>query len=83
LDNLKVVVHSFVMAGVDDPDLFAAEPLINWEQSEKGRWVLEHASDIPVWTRSISEDMFGWKYTITAEFEQSALTEWMLKYGSD
>jgi len=71
------------MGDVEDPDLFAAGPLIDFEKSDKGRWVLEHATDIPVWTRHVSENHYGWLYTITAEFEEAALTEWLLKYGND
>lgn len=80
---MKVVVHKFKLSDVDDPDLYAAEPLCKFEQSEKGKWVLEHASDIPIWTRI--PDGFGWgyEYQITAVFEEAALTEWLLKYGND
>ena len=80
---MKIVVHEFRMGDVEDPDLFAAGPLIDFENSDKGRWVLEHATDIPVWTRHVDPGYMGWLYTITADFEEAALTEWMLKYGTD
>jgi hypothetical protein len=66
---------------VEDPDLFAAEPLMKFEKSEKGKWVLEHSKTIPVWKRVAEFGNWGWTYVITAEFEDAALTEWILKYG--
>jgi len=79
----SVIVHQFVIGDVEDPDLYAAEPMIQFEKSPKGIWVLEHALDIPVWTKRGHNEYFGWIYTITAEFEEAALTEWMLRYGDD
>jgi hypothetical protein len=38
-----VVVHNFPMGDVEDPDLYAASPLYEWQQSEAGAWVMAHA----------------------------------------
>ena len=38
-----VVVHEFPMGDVEDPDLYAAQPLWDWQNSEAGAWVMEHA----------------------------------------
>ena len=32
----NVTVHQFTMGDVDDPQLYAAEPLLNWQNSESG-----------------------------------------------
>jgi len=37
-----IVVHEFLMGDVEDPDLYAADPLIKWEQSEIGQWVMKN-----------------------------------------
>ena len=47
----KTVVHRFRMGDVDDPDLYAAEPLWKWQQSEMGQWVMTRAIDTPEWHR--------------------------------
>jgi hypothetical protein len=31
-----VVVHEFTMGDVEDPDIYAAEPLLAWQKSEAG-----------------------------------------------
>jgi hypothetical protein len=76
-----VVVHEFQMGDVEDPDLWAAEPLINWEKSDKGQWVIKNACDTPTWHRSADPMTMGYKYRITAKLTGPALTEWLLRYG--
>ena len=41
------IVHEFSLSDVDDPDLLAAEPIWNWQQSDSGKWVMENAYDKP------------------------------------
>ena len=79
----KVVVHTFKMADVEDPDIYAYGPLKEFEDSPKGIWVLENATDTPIWTRQPDNEGWGWTFKITATFNGPALTEWILKYGND
>jgi hypothetical protein len=77
-----VVVHSFTMGDVDDPDLYAAEPLINWEKSEVGQWVMANAVETPSWHRMADPYNYGYSYQIRAKFKGAVLTEWLLRYGN-
>ena len=43
----EIVVHEFTMGDVDDPDLYAGEPLWQWQQSEEGQWIMDHAVETP------------------------------------
>jgi hypothetical protein len=47
-----VKVHEFNMGDVEDPDLYAAQPLYEWQQSEQGKWIMEHAVEPPFWHRT-------------------------------
>jgi hypothetical protein len=76
-----IVVHEFSMGDVDDPDLYAAEPLIEWEKSDKGQWVMKNSCDTPTWHRMADPVSYGYKYRITAKFMGPALTEMLLRYG--
>jgi len=76
-----VVVHEFSIGDVDDPDLYAAEPLIEWEKSERGQWVMKNAYDTPTWHRMADQALFGYRYRITAKLTGPELTEWLLRYG--
>ena len=74
-----VVVHEFLMSDVEDPDLHAAEPLLAWEKSEQGQWVMNNACDTPTWHRSADPMTYGYRYRITAKLMGPALTEWLLR----
>lgn len=75
-----IVVHRFMMGDVEDPDLYAAEPLMQWEHSDIGQWVIKNAEEVPEWFRLADPTTFGYKYEIRAKLMGPALTEWILKY---
>jgi len=79
----KVVVHRFYLSDVEDPDLYAAQPMWDWKQSEQGKFVMEHAVGEPEWHRQISYETFGYQYAITAELEAKKLSEFYLRWGKD
>ena len=79
----KVVVHRFKVSDVDDPDLYAAEPIYKWEKSEQGQFVMKHAIDKPVWHRHLNHSLYGYQYAIVAELEMKKLSEFYLRWGND
>ena len=81
-ESRRVVVHSFAVDDVEDPELWAAEPIHKWENSEQGQWVVANAAETPVWHRNIDHATYSHNYAITAVLAGSKLTEWLLRYGS-
>jgi hypothetical protein len=77
-----VVVYSFRMSDVEDPDLMAAQPLYNWQTSEEGAWIMDHAVDQPVWHRLHDVSLMGWQYVIKAKLTAKDYTFWTLKWGT-
>jgi len=77
----KVVVHRFMMGDVDDPDIYAAQPLWEWQQSEMGKWVMERAVDTPEWHRHVDHTTYGYQYAIVAKMKDVDYTFWTLKWG--
>jgi hypothetical protein len=78
----KVVVHKFDLADVEDPDLYAAGPLFDWERSEAGQFVMKYAADKPEWHRHMDPMFMGYRYIIMAELESKKLSEFYLRWGS-
>jgi len=78
-----VVVHRFLMGDVEDPDLYAAEPLLEWQTSEMGKWVLEKSVDIPEWHRQIDPMQYHTQYAVVAKLKDVDYTFWTLKWGND
>jgi hypothetical protein len=79
----KIVVHKFDLSDVDDPDIYAAGPMFEWERSEAGQFVFKHAVDAPEWHRHMDPMFMGYRYIITAELEKKKLSEFYLKWGKD
>lgn len=79
----KVVVYKFSMGDVEDPDLYAAQPMWDWQESEQGKFVMEHAVDKPEWHRLVDYTRYGYQYAITAELETKKLSEFYLRWGKD
>ena len=75
-----VAVHEFSIGDVDDPDLYAAQPLYEWQQSEAGKWVMDHAVETPYWQRVTDSYSFGYRYFIVARLKEQDQTYWTLKW---
>jgi len=78
----RIVVHSFRIGDAEDPDLYAAQPLWDWQESEKGKWVMEHAVETPTWNRELDFVTYGYRYAIIAELPGPRATEYYLKWGT-
>lgn len=77
-----VVVHSFHIDSSFDTDIYAAEPLINWERSDIGQWVMKHSLEPPTWHSTADVMTFQRKYIITAKLTGPSLTEYLLRGGT-
>lgn len=75
-----VKVHEFSMGDVEDPDLYAAQPLYEWQESDAGKWVMEHAVEKPFWHRTVDPYSYGHKYYIIARLKEQDQTYWTLKW---
>jgi hypothetical protein len=75
-----VVVHEFAMGDVEDPDLYAAEPLLTWQKSEAGEWVMLHSVDQPQWHRTVDINTYGYRYYVTARLKERDEIFFKLKF---
>ena len=74
------VVHEFIVSDVDDPDIYAGQPIYNWEQSDAGKWVMKNAYDKPTWHRHNDYNTYGYKYQIRAHLSPEQITFFELKF---
>jgi hypothetical protein len=79
----NVVVHRFSMGDVDDPILYAAQPLYEWEKSEEGQWIMEHAVESPMWHRMNDNLAWGHEFTVTAKLKAKDYSYFLLKWGKE
>jgi hypothetical protein len=79
---MKVLVHSFNMGDVEEPALYAASPIYEWQQTEAGKWVMEHSKPEPIWNMGINYKTYGYTVYITAELDGPDVTYFNLKWGN-
>jgi hypothetical protein len=79
----KTVVHRFQMGDVEDPDLYAAQSLWEWQASEMGAWVMKHAVETPEWHRMHDHISYYHRYAVVARLKDVDYTFWTLKWGND
>ena len=75
-------VYEFPMGDVEDPEIYAAEPLHKWEHSEMGQWVMKNSKITPSFNIASCPDTYGWRCYVTAELEGEELTFFKLKWGT-
>lgn len=85
IDNVAVkfhtvVVHTFTVSDVDDPDIYAAGPIFDWERSEAGQWVMKNATEKPSWHRQVDYQIYGHRYAIKATLKEQDYLVWALKF---
>jgi hypothetical protein len=79
----KVIVHRFQMGDVEDPDLYAAQPLWEWQQSEMGKFVMERSVETPIWHRQVDVANYGCQYAVEAFLKGADYSFWVLKWGNE
>lgn len=80
IESKNIIVHRFRVGDSEDPDLYAADPLWQWQQSKQGQWVMAHAVETPIWHRQVDPSFMGWQYMITANLKVKDLTYFYIKW---
>lgn len=76
----KILFHSFRMGDVDDPEIYAAQPIWEWQQTEAGKWVMEHCKD-PTYSIGPDGQSWGHRVRIYGEVEDHHATFYQLRWG--
>lgn len=77
-----VCVHEIRLGDVDDPDIYVAGTIWDWQQTEAGKFVIEHAVNNPYWIQSMDSDSWGYVYKIIARLGEPDQLFWTLKWGN-
>jgi hypothetical protein len=76
-----VCVHEFRLSDVDDPEIYLAEPVSDWQKSEAGQWVMTHAAQPPYWIKHIGPESYMYQIRIMARLSEHNQTFFQLKWG--
>lgn len=75
---MEYVVYKIPMGDVEDPDLFVASPIYDWQQTDAGKYVMNNSDPTPMWHRL--PNGYGHLYTITAYLTPQQLTYYKLRF---
>lgn len=78
---MKICVHSFRISDSEDPQLYAAEPLYNWEHTDQGQWVMNHSIEQPYFQILVDPTTYGYKCQIYADLTSEDITFFKLKWA--
>ena len=76
----RVVVHTFTMGDVDDVEIYAAEPIYKWQQTEAGKFVMANAIEPPEWHQAADFATMGHRIAIVARLSEKDYTWYKLKF---
>jgi len=79
---VTLVVHEFTLGDVDDPEIYAAAPLWEWQQSDAGKWVMNNAVEVPQWGNCTDYQTYSYRFRVTAKFKEQDATFFKLKYDN-
>lgn len=76
-----VLFHEFRLGDVEDPEIYAAGPILDWEKTEAGQWVMAHAQD-PTFQIFPDVECYGYKVSILGKLEERDEVYYRLKYDN-
>ena len=76
-----VCVHEFSVGDVEDPEIYAAGPIFDWQRSEAGQWIMANAVDKPYYIQALDYNSWGHQYKIMARLSEQNQTFWRLKWA--
>jgi len=75
-----MILHEFTMGDVEDPYLYAAFPISEWQATEHGKWVMANVTEQPVFHVTPDLNTLGFRVVITGNLNPQAETYFRLKY---
>jgi hypothetical protein len=75
----EYVFHSFRMGDVEDPELYSAPPILAWQKTEQGQWVMEHCPD-PQYRFCADPHTFGHRCELFGPLNEKNAVLFLLKW---
>lgn len=77
----EIIFHSFSMGDVEDPEIYCAQPIYEWQKTDAGRWVMEHCAD-PIYNFRPDPNTYGYRVVLSGQLDEKDATFFTLKWGS-
>ncbi len=78
--SITYTVKVLNVGDVEDPDIYVGQYIWEWQETDEGKWVMEHSRPLPSWHRSVNNVTYGYQYDIRAYLTPKQITYFELKY---
>ena len=78
---MRLLVATMFLGDVEDLELYAAQPIMEWEHTELGEWLHEHSYEQMMFDIVADNVSFGYRINIYAWLRDEALTYYNLKWS--
>lgn len=76
----RIIFHTFTMGDVEDPEIYIAQPIYEFQQTPKGKWMMENGQDLQ-YRYSMDYDSYGYKVVLYGELDDKLATEYYLRWA--
>jgi len=66
----SILLHSFHMGDVEDPYLYAAFPISEWQETDKGKWCMENSLEQPIFYCNADPSSYGFRVDIYGKLSE-------------
>lgn len=78
---MKIKFHTFNLSDVEDPEIYAAAPIWDWQQTKKGQWAMNNAHDL-TYTIIPDPNHYGYRVDIVGNIsDDRIITEYYLRFN--
>ena len=77
---MKIIVHEAMLVDNEDPQIYAAGPIYDWERSDSGQWIMANALTTPIWKTVVDNNNANTKVQIIADLKEQDITYFKLKW---
>ena len=78
---MRLLVATLFLGDVEDPEVYAAMPIKEWERTELGRWLHDNSYEQMTYDIIADNVTHGYKINIYAWLRGEALTYYKLKWS--
>ena len=78
---IRTVLHEFRMGDNDDPAIYAAQPIWEWQQTEAGKWCMKNCVPESIsWGLGVDPYNYGYRVHVYGDMAEPDLTYYLVKY---
>lgn len=70
------------MGDVEDVEVYAAQPIYEWLQTDKGKWVNKRCEDL-TWHTTANPNTYGYTILLRGSITDQHATEYYLKWENE